>query len=233
MLVSDKVPQAAYLIGEYLGDRMSLYWMRTSLDEWPQALLDDEAYFRASVYDSFDLMTRVYYLLKQSNVERLENFLYSLSLGKYQWLYVLRTLHALEPALLRKFFDINFAKDSPSARGFFEMTAPIAMGIDPALGSDLIAIAKNNGWAEPVAEESVQKELADSEEAGGSVHMQPLMPVDQSLDSDYSGLLFAGSSTLKTVASKSRKWQLHIAAGNVLCARSHSREHQLLLHSQL
>ena len=80
MLVSDKVRQAAYLIREYLGDRMSLYWIRASLDAWPQALLDDEAYFGAHVYDSFGLMTRVYYLLKQSNVERLENFLYSVSL---------------------------------------------------------------------------------------------------------------------------------------------------------
>ena len=72
----------------------------------------------------------------------------------------------------------------------------------------------------------MQEELADNEEAGGSVHMQPLMPVDQSLDGDYNGLYFAGSSTLKTVASKYKRWQLHIAAGNVLCALSHSSEHR-------
>ena len=42
-LVSDKVPQAAYLIGKHLGNRMSLYSMRTSLDSWPQALLDDKS----------------------------------------------------------------------------------------------------------------------------------------------------------------------------------------------
>ena len=48
------------------------------------------------------------------------------------------------------------------------------------------------------------------------------MPVDQSLDSAYNGLDFAGSSTLKTVSSKIKKWQLHIAAGNVLCVLSHS-----------
>ena len=51
--------------------------------------------------------------------------------AKIQWLYVLRTLHAFDPALLRKFFDISFAKDSPRARRLFEATAPIAMGIDP------------------------------------------------------------------------------------------------------
>ena len=33
--------------------------------------------------------------------------------------------------------------------------------------------------------------------------MQPLVPVDQSLDGNYSRLEFAGSTTLKTVASKS------------------------------
>ena len=115
-------------------------------------------------------------------------------------------------------------KTSLGIEKFFEMTAPTAMGMDPALDSGLIVIAKRNGWRKPVAEESVQKELVDSEKVGGSVHMQPLMSVDQSLESNHSGLLFAGSTTLKTVASKSDKWQLHIAAGNVLCARSHSSE---------
>ena len=223
-LVCDKVPQTAYLIREYLGDRIYLDWTQTSLGSWPQALLDDQKYFGTDVYSSFLLVTRVYYLLKQSNVKRLENYLYSVPLDKFDWFYVLRTLYAFEPALLRKFFAIGFAKDSSRDREFFEMTAPIAMGLDLALDSDLIAIAKNNGWAEPVAGKSVQKDLADSEEAGGSVHMQPLMPVDQSLDSDYNGLYFAGSSTLKTVASRLATWQLHIAAGNVLCALSHSIE---------
>ena len=120
------------------------------------------------------------------------------------------------------FFAIGFAKDPSSDTERFKMIAPVAMGMDPALDSDLIAIAKNNGWAEPVAGKSVRKDLADSEEVGGSVHMQPLMPVNQSLDGDYNGLDFAGSSTLKTVASKSRTWQLHIAAGNVLHVLSHS-----------
>ena len=224
VLVSEKVPQTGYLIREYLGDRVYLYGMRTNLDSWPQALLDDEAYFGAHVYDSFGLMTRVYYLLKQSNVQRRENFLYSQPLGKLNWPYVLRTLHELEPALLRKFFDINFAKDSSRVGKFFEMTVPIAMGLDPVMGSDLIAIAKNNGWAEPVAEESVRKKLGDGEDVGGSVHMQPLVPVDQSLDSASNVLLFAGSSTLKTVSNNFLEWQLHIAAGNVLCALSHSSE---------
>ena len=223
-LVSDKVPQTEYLIWEYLGGCMSLNWMRTSLGEWPQALLDDQRYFGASVYYSFDLMTRIYYLLKQSNVERRESFLYSVSFRKIQWPNVLRTLHEIEPALLRKFFDINFAKDSSNAKKLFEMTAHAAMGLDAAMGSALTAIATRNGWAEPVAKKSVRKELADNEEAGGRVHMQSLMPVDQSLDSGYSGLYFASSSTLKTVAIKSGKWKLHIAAGNVLCALSNSNE---------
>ena len=113
-----------------------------------------------------------------------------------------RTLYAVEPALLRKFFAIDFAKDSFRDRELFEMTAPIAMAMDSALSSGLVAIAKAKGWAEPVAEKSVRKELADDEKAGGSVHMQPLMPVDHSLDSGCIGLDFAGSSTLKTVASK-------------------------------
>ena len=211
------------MIGEYLGDRMSLSWMRASLDSWPQVLLDDEAHFRAHVYNSFDLMTRVYYLLKQSNVERLENYLYSVLSYKSQWFYVLRTLHALEPALLRSFFAIGFDKDSSSAKTLFERTAPAAMSLDTKLSSGLIAISNAKGWTEPVAEESVRKELADSEDVGGSVHIQSLKPVNQSLAKDLDGLECTGSSTLKIVASNFTKWKLHIAAGNVLCALSHSR----------
>ena len=224
VLVADKVPQAGYFVQEYLGDRMSLFWIWTSLDSWPQALLDDEAYFKGRVYDCFEVATRVYYLLKQSNVQRREKYLYSLLLGKSQWPYVLRTLHAVEPALLRKFFDINFAKHSPTARRLFEAAAPVAMGMDSALGSVLIEIAKRNRWAKPVAEKNVQKDFADSEEAGGSVHMQPLVPVDQSLDRECLGLSFVGSTTLKTVASRFEDWRLHIAAGNVLCAILHSSD---------
>ena len=111
------------------------------LDSWPQALLDDQKYFSASAGDSFEVVTRVYYLLKQSNVERHEKYLYSLPLGKFHWPYVLRTLHAFEPALLRKFFAIGFDKGSSSAKKLFQMTAPAAMGLDPAMGSDLTAIA--------------------------------------------------------------------------------------------
>ena len=59
----------------------------------------------------------------------------------------------------------------------------IAMGMDPTLGSALIAIATANGWAEPVAEAiELGAELADHSKAGGNVHMQPLTPVAQSLD---------------------------------------------------
>ena len=225
VLVSAKVAQAAYLIGKYLGNRVSLDCMRASLDSWPQALLDDHTFFRASAHGSLELMTRVYYLLKQSNVEQFRKLLYSKVFDKNQWFYVFCTLHELEPTLLRKFFDINLAKDSSRDREFFEMTAPIAMCIDSALSRDLIAVAKHNGWAEPVAEQiKANAELADNAEAGGSVYMQPLMPVDRILDSAYHGLYFAGSTTLKTVASKYRRWQLHIAAGNVLCAFSHSSE---------
>ena len=98
------------------------------------------------------------------------------------------------------------------------MAAPVAMGMDPTLSSALIAIARRNGWAEPVAEtRCMEAELADNEKAGGNVHMQPLISVAQSLDGTFSGLWFAASSTGKTVAS-GYGLQLHIAAGNVLCA---------------
>ena len=93
-------------------------------------------------------------------------------------LYLVPTLYAIHPALLRQFFAIAFANDSASDQEAFEAAAPVAMSLDTSLSDALIAIAWENGWAEPVAERLVTRiELADDPEAGGSVHMQPLMPV--------------------------------------------------------
>ena len=121
---------------------------------------------------------------------------------------------------MHRFFDIHFAKESSGDRRLFNATAPIAMGVDPALSNALIATARENGWEEPVARKvRIGTELADHKEAGGDVHMQPLQPVAQSFDAICCGVWFAASSTLKTVAN-SYGVQLHIAAGNVLCALS-------------
>ena len=115
---------------------------------------------------------------------------------------------------------MHFAKGSSGDRKLFNATAPIAMGVDRALSNALTATARENGWAEPVAEKmEMQAELADNGEAGGDVHMQPLQLVAQSIDGVRYEVLFTASSTLKTVASP-YSFQLHIAAGNVLCARS-------------
>ena len=76
---------------------------------------------------------------------------------------------------MHRFFEIHFAKESSGDRKLFNETAPIAMGVDPTLSNALIAIARENGWAEPVARKlKMQAELADHKEAGGDVHMQPL-----------------------------------------------------------
>ena len=105
------------------------------------------------------------------------------------------------------------------------------MGIDPTLSNALIAIARENGWAEPEAmQNEAAAELADDDEAGGTVHMQPLKRVAQVVTSSDVGLYFTASSTLKTAADESGL-RLHIAAGNVLCARSDGRRHHLYIRS--
>ena len=82
---------------------------------------------------------------------RFKSTLNDLGVGQFEYLYVLPILYAVEPALLRRFFDIGFAKDSYDDQEIFEKAAPVALGIDPTLSSALIAIATSNGWAEPVA----------------------------------------------------------------------------------
>ena len=148
------------------------------------------------------------------------------------WFSILHTLYALDPALLHTFFDIGFIQDSSRDKRLFEAAAPVAMAIDPTLRSALIPIANANNWAEPVpGKQREQVELADDAQAGGDVHMQPLMPVSSSLDGIFSGLRFAGTSTGKTFAGEPGL-QLHIAAGNVLCVLSRLGPKKLL-HSQL
>ena len=155
----------------------------------------------------------------QGNRKWLKKHVKQITWHSQQWLRVFHFLHAVEPVFLHRFFEIHFAKGSSDGRKLFKKTAPIAMGVDSALSNALTAIARENDWEEPVARKvEIVTKLADHKEAGGDVHMQPLKPVAQSLDGLCSGVWFAASSTLKTVASEDGT-QLHIAAGNVLCAR--------------
>ena len=217
-LVSARVPQTAYFVGCYLDSNVSFPLSNASLDEWPQALLNDQDYLASLKQTDYDAVARACYFLAQGNVERLRKHLCRTLSSEY-FAYVFRALCAVEPALLRRLFEVGFAKDSSTDKELFQAAAPVAMGIDPTLSDTLIAIARKNSWAEPVAEESVQTELADDGEAGGTLHMQPLMPVAQNLENTAHGSRLAASSTCKTI-SAAHGFQLHVAAGNELCARS-------------
>ena len=218
-LVRRKAPQTAYCVACYLDRTMPFPLGNISLDEWPQALLDDQAYFESIGKIVHDMAAVVYYFLTQGNGRRLKNYLDAVPLEGDKWFYVLNALHAAEPALLHKFFDIGFIQAPSCGEKMFGIVAPAAISIDPSLSKVLIDIAKSNGWAKPAAEKIRTAELADNGEAGGSVHMQPLMPVAQSTDNTFSGRWCAASATRKTVANI-YGLQLHIGSGNALYALS-------------
>ena len=123
-----------------------------------------------------DIVRGLHYLLIRNNVKRLQRHFRRHFLSKDRLLYVLRALCAVEPALLRKFFEIGFPNDEVMDEAF-DRAAPVAMHIDPMLRVALVAIAKKNKWAKPVAGTIVDEDLVDDKDAGGTVHMQPLQPV--------------------------------------------------------
>ena len=219
-LVFVRVPQTVHFTADYFGGDLFSPLKNICVDEWPQALLNDRAWIKSIRFGIYGEMGELHYMLMQGDLTWLKRHVEQITWNSEDWITVFRFLHAVEPAFLHRFLEIPFAKGSSGDRRLFNETAPIAMGVDPALSSALIAIANDNDWAEPVAEKmEMQVDLADHKEAGGDVHMQPLLPVAQSLDAICCGAWFAASSTLKTVADEDGV-QLHIAAGNVLCALS-------------
>ena len=238
-LVGKKVPQAEYFVRRYFDGRARFLLHNMSMDEWPQIWMNEHGGGRAGKQSgsraresaSYGLVAAIHCALMQDNLKWLKHFAKHRDLESSEWLKCFQLLHAVEPFLLRKFFDIDFAEDEASDGTLFAVTALAAVQIDPVLSNRLIAIAKRNRWARPVAKQiELGAELADNAEAGGSVHMQPLQPVAQNLDCTGCGLYFAGSSTLKTVANNYGV-QLHIAAGNVLCALSKQHGYALFIRS--
>ena len=217
--VVQKVPSAGYFVEQYVDGYPSLL-ENISVDERPQALLNDRAWSESIRIADYERIIELHYMLMQGNQRWLKSYIEQITWDSSDWLRVFRFLYLVEPAFLHRFFEIHFAKGSSDDRRLFNETAPIAIGVDPALSSALTATARENGWAEPVAMRAkMGTELADHKEAGGDVHMQPLQPVAQSLDHICCGAWYAASSTLKTIAN-GYTLQLHIAAANVLCALS-------------
>ena len=173
-----------------------------------------------------DIVGELYYLLMHNKKKQLKEYIHVYCLCKSELFHVFRALCAIEPALLRKFFEIGFAKDS-NMQEAFKRAAPVALRIDPMLRVALTAIAKKNKWAKPVAIRTVvDEDLLNHRDAGGTVHMQPLLPAAQSTHITFSGISFGVSSTGKTVASP-LGLQLHIADGNVLHIRSSKNSYQV------
>ena len=232
VLVSQRVPQTGYFVAQYLEDSDWSPLCSMSLDAWPQALTSSQSYLESlPLNEGYDAVPVVHYLLIQRNVQRLKAFLAEFELTRNDCLYLFPTLYAIHPALPRDFFELAFAKDSASDQEAFEAAAPIAMGLDPSLSNALIAIARENGWAEPVADKfSIKAELADVAEIGGNVHLQPLQPVAKLVVDPEKILDFVASLTLKTVAAL-RDLRLHVAAENVLCAFSAMNRHYFHIRS--
>ena len=238
-LVGKKVGGAAYFVGGYLDGSMPFPLQNTNFDECPPALNNSRDYLDFASSFHFGIVPGFNYFLALRDAGRLVEYMTRVGRRKWEWLYAFRALHAVKPALLHRVFDIMFLQGLSGHDVLFAEMAPVALSIDPSLSSILVEIAKTNKWKQSTAEQA-QAKLADVKDAGGNVHMQPLMSVAQCLDGVSQGLIearfkegmpgglwFAASSTCKTAADKDGL-QLHIAAGNVLCALSTAGERRYL-----
>ena len=127
-LAAKKVPSAGYFLGQYLGGHLSSPLENTTVDSWPQVLLNDRAWSKSIRFVDYERIAELHYMLMQGNQKWLKKYIKQSTWPWERWLYCFRFLHAVEPALLHRFFAIHFAKESSGDRRLFNETAPIAMG---------------------------------------------------------------------------------------------------------
>ena len=74
-LVGKKVPSAGYFVGQYLGGHMSSLLENISVDEWPQALLNDRAWSESIRFSDYGTMAELHYILMQGNQRWLKRYI--------------------------------------------------------------------------------------------------------------------------------------------------------------
>ena len=213
-LVAEKMPQAAYFVACYLDDRVHFSPWNASFDMQPRVFIDDQDRLLARMPTFYAEVAGLHYFLGQGNVEQLESYLGKLGWKRGGWLHALRIFNEADPALLHAFFSTVFGLGCGDEK-LFELTAPVALGMDPMLSNALIAIAGRNRWAEPVAEACNQQEKIPYDCSAGDVHMQPLIPVASTVDGIWANMDFAINSSGK-MAKRRDGMVLYINADNVL-----------------
>ena len=235
LLVGQRVPHAAFFVRSYLDfskklamtTDMSFPLESTRLGEWPQGLVEDPIRLSPAVRLMFGYVAALQYFLMLGNLGYATRYSLKIVCALDIWFKVLHILYAVSPFLVRRFFYAILVLDPGMRKFMFDRTAPLIMTMVPALSPDLVTIARENGWPEPVPQPlDMQAELADNPKAGGNVHVVPLTLIDRT------GIGFGcrSSSTRKTVAHVGMM-QLHVAAGNFLCALSTCKRQYLYVRN--
>lgn len=220
-LVACKVPRMAYFVRHFMErDIDDLVVGSVSPDEWPHELIDCTSYWNGvAASDVRRQALRFHFLLAHRKFEQLrakwpafDNFC------AQDWLVFLGFLHAANGTVLADFFRVGLGSGSYMGKGLFMATAPIAASLDPAMQRFLQKQAETNHW-QPPDFSGGPLELAavkDCEQAGGSVHLQPLMPFALRLAGTKGGKGVAMSLSGKTVLLDDA--QLFVSSGNMLHA---------------
>ena len=167
VLVARRVPQTAYFARCYLdfsrqlatnaSTSMPFLLVNTSFDEWPQVLMEDPRRLLAAERNILGFVTALEYFLVQRDLERAARYISIFGESMIEddnWFYVFHILYAVEPALVRSFFNAAMLLDPDLRTLVWERTAPVAMGVYPTLAKDLVEMAKEFNLAVLVARQS-------------------------------------------------------------------------------
>ena len=85
-LVCVRVPQTAYFAAEYIGDNTYSLLKNISVDEWPQALLNDRAWSESISPGNYGRIAELHYVLMQGNRRWLKKYIKLITWNSRDWM---------------------------------------------------------------------------------------------------------------------------------------------------
>lgn len=135
---------------------------------------------------------RIHYLLAHSKLERLKTKCPTFDkFSNYEWSCIFKLFHGVQEPLLYQFFNVGLEEGSFMAQSLFKRTARIAAAMYPTMRDFLQGKADEKLWQDldlPTLHIYAPR-VVDCEEAGGDLHMQPLVPFTEEL-ANLSGKTF-------------------------------------------
>lgn len=217
--ITSRFPQIQSFANYYseFGGQYMLLPHNLSPEEWPHVLTEDLDSWNAWTKRDWRLKAlRIRFLLVRGKTRQLAEWIGAQPLDHADWFHVLGILNEIDPALLLDFYA-RLQTLKPAGEHLFNLTASIAIEVNPELGDRLKEQAALQGWTEPALSlVPITHVPVENGQVGGTVHMKPLVPFVQGATGRSDSLSYVVSPSRK--AALSEKGSLFIAPGNLLTA---------------